>query len=163
MNSLVRLGVSPATATPTDFYSQRFCSFLFPCWNPGLCSLSCSPVVPPGLSTSKCGIAPSASHCLARPSPHGPPAATLLHVLSFLPNSTPPTSLSDCFFFNSLVVGLPYSSICWHFWLFFVFKFVVILLLVVRGGKSYLPLTPSWPEVRILFFNSKLYFIPPFN
>ena len=38
--------------------------------------------------------------------------ATLPHVLSTqLPVSTPPTSLDECFFFNSLVVGLPYSSI----------------------------------------------------
>ena len=27
------------------------------------------------------------------------------------------------------------------------FKFVVILLLVVRGGKVYLPMPPFWPEV----------------
>ena len=48
-----------------------------------------------------------------------------------LPISTPPTSLDECFFFNSLVVRLPCSSIFCQFWLFFVFKFVVVLLLVV--------------------------------
>ena len=63
-----------------------------------------------------------------------------------LPISAPPTGLDECFFFNSLVVGLPYSLIFWQFSLFFVFKFVV-LLLVVRGGKVYLPIPPSWPEV----------------
>ena len=52
-----------------------------------------------------------------------------------LPVSVPPTSPDECFFFNSLVVGLPYSSIFWQFWLFFVFKFVVHFL-VMRGGKS---------------------------
>ena len=41
------------------------------------------------------------------------------------PVFAPPTSLDECFFFNSLVVGLLYSSIFWQFWLFFVFKFVV--------------------------------------
>ena len=51
-----------------------------------------------------------------------------------LPISAPPTSLNECFFINSLVVGLPYSLIFWQFCLFFVFKFV-ILLLDVRGGK----------------------------
>ena len=30
---------------------------------------------------------------------------------------------------------------------FFVFKCVDVLLLVVRGGKVYLPMPPSWPEV----------------
>ena len=47
-----------------------------------------------------------------------------------LPISTPPTGLDECFFFNSLVVGLPYHLIFWWFWLFFVFKFVVVLLVV---------------------------------
>ena len=45
----------------------------------------------------------------------GPPAAALPRVLSTrLPVSTPPTSLDECFFFNSLVVGLPYIqfSVC---------------------------------------------------
>ena len=31
--------------------------------------------------------------------------------------STPPTSLDECFFFNSLVVGLPYNLIFIRFWL----------------------------------------------
>ena len=62
------------------------------------------------------------------------------------PGCLSPTSLNDCFFFNSSVVRLPYSLIFWHFWLFFVFIFGV-LLLVVRGGKVYLPTPPSWPEV----------------
>ena len=68
-----------------------------------------------------------------------------------LPISAPPTSLDKCFFFNSLVVRLPYSSIFWQFWLFFVFKLVVVLLLVVQGGKVDLPVPPSWLEVFCLF------------
>ena len=39
---------------------------------------------------------------------------------AMLPVSTPPTSLDECFFFNSLVVRLSYSSIFWQFWLLFV-------------------------------------------
>ena len=77
----------------------------------------------------------------------GPPAATLLGVLSAqLPISTPPTGLDECFFFNSLVVVFPYSSIFWQFWWFFVFKFVDVHLLVVRGGTVCLPIPPSWLE-----------------
>ena len=38
-----------------------------------------------------------------------------------LPVSAPPTGLDECFFFNSLVVGLPYSLIFCQFWLFFGF------------------------------------------
>ena len=33
--------------------------------------------------------------------------------------------------------------------MFFVFKFVVVLLLIVQGGKVYLPTPPSCPEVKI--------------
>ena len=67
----------------------------------------------------------------------GPPAPVLPLLpcqKSSLPElsvSAPPTSLDECFFFNSLVAGLPYSSIFWQLWLLFVFKFVVVLLLGV--------------------------------
>ena len=69
-----------------------------------------------------------------------------LHQLSI---SAPPTGLDKCFFFNSLVVRLPYSLDFWQFSLFFVFKLVVVLLLVVRGSKTYLLMSPSWPGVLI--------------
>ena len=62
--------------------------------------------------------------------------------------SAPPTGLDECFFFISLVVGLPCSSIFCQFWVFF----VVVLLLVVRGGAVCLPTPPSWPEALIHFF-----------
>ena len=89
----------------------------------------------------------------------GPPAttlptqsATLLLVSSQpqLPVSTPPAGLDECFLFNSLVVGLPYSSVFCQFWLFFVFKFVVVLLSVVRGSKAlstHLLLHPGWKSL----------------
>ena len=83
--------------------------------------LSCFPVDPPSLSACKCGNTCSTSCCLDLP---GPPAAIFLRVLSTqLPSSTSPTGLDECFFCNSLVVGLPYSSIFWQFWLFFVLNF----------------------------------------
>ena len=62
------------------------------------------------------------------------------------PGSTLPTCLDECFFFKSLVVGLPYSLIFWQFW-FYVFRLIVILLMVVQGGKACLPTPPSWLEV----------------
>ena len=71
--------------------------------------------------------------------PTSPPAITLPGVFSaWLPVSSPPTGLDECVFFNSLVVGLPYSLIFWQFWLFFVFKFVVVLLFGVQRGTVYL-------------------------
>ena len=81
-----------------------------------------------------------------------PQAAALPRVLyTRLPVSAPPMGLDECFFFNSLVVGLPYSLILCQFWLFFVFKFVVFLLLLVSAGTLYLPIPPSWPDVLIFF------------
>ena len=73
-----------------------------------------------------------------------------------LPVSSPPTGLNECFFFISLVVRLPYSSIFCQFWLFFVFKFVVVLLLVVQGGTVCLSTAPSWPELPSLSYVSQL-------
>ena len=45
--------------------------------------------------------------------------------LPWMSISTPPTHLDECFFFISLVVGLPYSSIFCQSWLFFVFKLLL--------------------------------------
>ena len=42
---------------------------------------------------------------------------------SQLPVSVSPTSLDECFFFNSFGFGLPYNSTFWQFW-FFVFKII---------------------------------------
>ena len=73
--------------TCTDFYSQMFWDFISLCWKPGLYHLSHSPVVPPGLSTHKCGTTCSTSHCLPSSSSTAlqhpsPSSATLLWVLS---------------------------------------------------------------------------------
>ena len=89
-NSPVRLGVSPtAASTPTGVFSQRLEALFPPHWNSGFRGLSCSPVVPPGLSASKCGTAWS-------------PAATLLQLLpapaAHLP---PPTVWMNVYFLTS--------------------------------------------------------------
>ena len=142
VNSPLGLGVSPAASTPIGFFSQRVWGFISLYWNPGLCGLSHSPVVPPSLSARKCGTTPSASRSLSTQG-----------VLSTqLPIFSPPTGLGECFFFNSLVVGLPYSLIFCQFWLFFVFKFVVVLLLVVQGGTVCLPMPPSCLELLLNAF-----------
>ena len=131
VNFPVRLGVSPTAAwTPTGFFSQRFWGFIF---------LGCVVCLAPQL------FLPVYLH--ANVGPPSPPAAALTWVLSaWLPISAPPTVLDECFFFKSLVVRLSYSLVFWQFWLVFVFKFVV-LLLVVWGGTVYLPTPPSRPEV----------------
>ena len=60
-------------------------------------------------------------------------AAALTGVLYVL--AARPTCLDECFFFNSLVVGLPYSLIFWPFWLFFYFKFVVSFFWLCEEAK----------------------------
>ena len=117
------MGVSPATSTPTSIYSQRFWGFISPGRNPGLCGLPCSPVIPPSLFTCKCGITWSTSCHLA------------MCISALAAQLCPPTRLNECFFFNPLVVRIIYILIWGQFWIFFVFKFVAILLLVARGGK----------------------------
>ena len=82
-------------------------------------------------------------HPVYQPQPCPPrlPATTLpMYSLPWLLISAPPTCLDECFFFNYLVVGLPYSSIFWEFWLvlFLVFKLLVVLLLDVQESKEYL-------------------------
>ena len=52
-----------------------------------------------------------------------------------LPVSTRPTGLDECFFFISLVVGLPYSSIFCQFWLFFVFKLLLFLFWLCKEAQ----------------------------
>ena len=129
----MRLGVSPAAAsTPTGVFNQWF-EALFPHTGALGCVFCLAPPASPhSLSMRKCGAAGSASHLLvgsascslACPVPQsatslGPVAAALPRVLAAqLPIFAPPTGLDECFFFISLVVRLPYSSIFCQFWLF---------------------------------------------
>ena len=57
--------------------------------------------------------------------------------------SAPPTLLDECGFFKSLVVGHYYSSILGQFWMLFVLRLVVILLVVAQGSEVCLPTPPS--------------------
>ena len=90
---------------PRGVFSQRF-QALFSHWNPGLCIC-----LTPQLSLPVylyMNVGPP----VLQPPPH-------LRVLcTQLPISAPPAGLGECFFFNSLVVGRPYSSIFCQFWLF---------------------------------------------
>ena len=90
----------------------------------------------------------------------GPPTAALPPVLSTLAaHLCHPTGLDECFFFNSLVVGLLYILIFWQFWLLFVLKFVVVLLLVVPRGKVciYLYLHLGWNS-ELFWLHEKYHF-----
>ena len=140
MSSPVRLVVFPIAAPPTGVL--RGLRLYFPAGALGLWVYLAPQLlllvhlqVNMGLPSQQLPPHQVTSRCLAT-SPLGP-AARL----------RPSCRLGECFFFISLVVRLLYSSIFCQFWLFFVFKFVVALLLFVRGDKVYLPTPPSWPEV----------------
>ena len=123
----VRLRVSPTATTPTRFCSQRFWGFSLLGWHPGLLSLCLLPSC-----SSPCICTWMWDLPVCQLLPH-----LLLHQLSpcltsspsHLLASAPPTSLDECFFFNSLVVRLPRHSIFWQFLL--VFSFVLFLDLLL--------------------------------
>ena len=123
MNSPMRLGVSPAaTSTPTGAFSQSF-EALFP-QDRVLGCVVCHPAHQL-LPRRPAVTLPTPLH---NPPPrwvHQPPPCCQSSLPGWLPISTPPTGLDDCVFFNSLVVGLPYSLIFCQFWLFFVFKLLL--------------------------------------
>ena len=123
IDSPVRLGISPTFATTTDFIARALESLVSRTESLGV-TVCLAPLLPLSLSTHECGTtwlaSPSLSHSVC---------CFTVHPLLWLPMSTPPTSLNECFF-NSSVVRVPCSMTFWLFW-FFVFKLVVILLLVV--------------------------------
>ena len=89
-------------------------------------------------------------HQLCQPLPHppGPPATALPRILSALAAHLYASYWSGWMFLLYLLgywtsIQFDLLSVL----VAFVFKFVVILLLVVRGGTVYLPTPPSWPEV----------------
>ena len=141
VNSPVRLGVSPTTATkPTSFYREVW-RLYFPILEPWVARTVSLPTCFSWFIHMQMW-----DHPVHQPPYYcdsSPPR---------LPISAPPTGLNECFFFNSLVGKLPYSSISWPFWLgvfLFIFKCVVFLF-VVKRGTVYLAMPPSWPGVQDL-------------
>ena len=85
------------------------------------------------------------------------PAALLWVLSTWLPVSAPPTCLDECFF-NSFIVGIPWTLILWQFWLFIVFQLVVIFHLIVQGSEGFLPMPPFYPELAGVNHNFFLFF-----
>ena len=157
--SPVRLGVSPAAAsTPTGVFNQRF-EALFPWLEPWFAG---------SVTWSTCC-------CLAGQLQLCPPCSTICHLagsasrhlaacpLAPLPVSATPTGLDECFFFNSLVVGLPYSSIFCQFWLFFVFKLLLSFFWLCEEAQCvYLHLHLGWKSLLTFLMNASIH-RPPLN
>ena len=126
------------------FTARCYEALLYWCWSPGPHGLAWGwdrllPRCPSQFYPSHVNVGPPIA-LAALPPPHCIFSAPV-------PISTPPTCLYEYGSFKSLVVGLPYSLIFWQFWVIFVLRLVVILLMVVQGGEACLPMPPSWPEV----------------
>ena len=87
------------------------------------------------------------------------PAATLLHPLRPAAHSGPPTS--GWMFLQFLGWWTYMQMLFWQFWLFFVFKLVVFLLLVVRGSEAFLPIPPFWSLPLNVGFSKWFHLVPP--
>ena len=143
MNSPLRLWISPITSTPTNFFHQRLWGSIYPHWNPGLCGLSHSTVVSPGLSTLKCGTTWCTSCCLTHPSP---PVATLPRVLS---TCCPPLPLLLVWMsVSSLTPWLSDFHVVQFFCLSWLFLFFNLLLSFfwLSEEAQYSTYASIWPE-----------------
>ena len=73
--------------------------------------------------------------------PPSPPAAAPPGILSTLAvHLAAPTGLDECFFINSLVVGLSYSLIFWQIWLFLFLNLFSLFWLCKEANYIYLRL-----------------------
>ena len=149
---------------PQGVFNQWF-KALFPSTGAlGLRGLFHSPFDPPGLSARECGIcqpllAPPAAHSMAslgHPATALPwressipccPSLPLLPVWMNVSSLTP--RLSDL---HTVRFSVSSGFFC------FLFKFVVLLLLV-EGGTGYLPMPSSWPDCYSVFKLVNLFFL----
>ena len=149
MNSPVRLGVFPATPTPTGFIARGF-EALFP--QAG--TLGCAVHLAPQLFLPvypHANVGPPTPLAAALPNP-GLPATALLCILFTQAAHLGPSYQSGWMFLLQLL-GFQ-TSIQFDFLGvldFFVFNFVVLLLLVLVG-KVYLPTPLSWLDNPVSFF-----------
>ena len=138
MNSSVRLAVSSATSVHTGYFQSEVLRLSLPMLDPWV---AWSVLLPSCSSQFIC------TQMWDSPLHQLPPCCELSPPQ--LPVSAPPTSLGECFFFNSLVVRLPYSSIfgspCYFLFLNLLFFFFwlcdvtkCIYLYLYLGHKSVL-------------------------
>ena len=160
MTSPVRLGVSLAAASTPKGFSIRGLRLYFPKLEPWVGqSVWLPPPFPPVYLCENVG--PHGLLAAAWPALfHSPPPRWVQQLphrressLPWLPISAPPAGLDECFFFNSLVVGLSYSSIFCQFWLFFVFKLLLSFFWLWEEAQCvYLRLHLGWKPTSIFNF-----------
>ena len=142
MKTPVRLGVSPAaTSIPTGVFNHRF-EALFP--HAGTLGFAVCHLVHQLLPRQPAAALPTLLH---NPPPLWVRQPPPCHKSSLprLPISAPPTSLDECFFFISVVVELPYSSIFCQFWLFFALNLLLSFFWLCKEAQCiYLHLHLGW-------------------
>ena len=79
---------------------------------------------------------------------------------SLLPVSAPPTGLGECFFFNSLVTRLPYSSIFCQFWLFLFLNWLLSFFWLSEAAKRIYLHLHLGQKSALLILNDKAFFPP---
>ena len=150
--SPVRRGVSPTAASTRRGVFNQWFEVLFPRAGALGCMVCFAP--PPFLLVYLySNVGPQGLLAAAWPALfHNPPPCWVHQPLPCcksspprLPISAPPNGLDECFFFISLVAGLPYSSIFCQFWLFFVFKLLLSFFWLCEEAQCiYLCLHLGW-------------------
>ena len=136
---------------PHGCFQSEVWGFISPHWSPGLPGLFAPPLF---LLVYLCSnVGPQGLLAAAWPAPFHSPPPCCKSSGPWLSVSAPPTGLDECFFFISLVVGLPYSSIFCQFWLCFVFKLLSFFWLCEEAQCVYLRLHLGRKPLLILFFN----------
>ena len=126
----------PLLQPPQIFTASSFWGFIFQCWNPGVCGLSCSPVIPPSLSAHEW------DHLVCQPLPC---------CVSSLPSLPVWMNISS----YSLVVRLPYSLNFWQFWLFLFLNLLLFFFCLCKEAKlRYLCLHLGQKSVHNIFLQS---------
>ena len=162
-NSPVRLGVSPTTSTPTGFFQSEVLRLFFPtlelwvAWSVSLPSCSSQFLHMQMWDHLLLQPPPCQIHqllpCLPRSSSHFLATSPLCQLLI----SAPLTCLDECFFFNSLVVGLPYSSIFWQFCFLFLNLLLLFFFLLCEEAKGIYLFSHLGQKSRNLYFQCNSY------
>ena len=157
-NSPLRLGVSPAgTSTPTGVFNRGLRLYFLKlepwvAWSTALPRCSSLSIY---VQMWGCGSASCCTACPVHSTIHHLAGSTSQSSPPWLPISAPPTGLDECFFFISLVVGLPCVWIFCQLWLFFVFK-LSSFWLCEEVQCVYLSLHLGWKLPFIHFFRKHL-------
>ena len=129
----------------TDFYNQKLWGFILPALEPGMHGLAWRwngllPRYPPSFHLPQVNVGlpvlPAAATTALLPLPH-----------CVLQTPAPCNHLDEYCLFKSWLWDFHTVKFFWQFWLYFILRLVVILLMAVQEGEVCLPTPPSWKWV----------------